>query len=56
MEIKIYRYPINEAITRLLKLVEELQTISKGNLASSIIPSVETTTGDFVPYLLVKNH
>ncbi len=46
-KIKIYGPPINKAITRLLKLAEELPTISNGSLASGIIPSGETLMGDF---------
>jgi hypothetical protein len=46
-KIKIYGPPIEKAITKLLELAEELPTISNGNLASGIIPSGETTMGDF---------
>jgi len=46
-KIKIYGPPIDKAITKLLKLAEDLPTISNGNLASGIIPSGETTMGDF---------
>jgi hypothetical protein len=46
-KIKIYGPPINKAITKLLKLSEELPTISNGSLASGIIPSGETLMGDF---------
>jgi len=46
-KIKIYGPPIDKAITTLLKLAEELPTISNGALASGIIPSGETTMGDF---------
>ena len=46
-KIKIYGPPIDKAITKLLKLAEELPAISNGNLASGIIPSGETTMGDF---------
>ena len=46
-KIKIYGPPIDKAITKLLKLAKDLPTISNGNLASGIIPSGETTMGDF---------
>jgi hypothetical protein len=46
-KIKIYGPPLNEAVGKLLELAEDLPTISNGNLASGIIPSGETTMGDF---------
>ena len=46
-KIKIYGPPIDKAIKKLLKLAEELPSISNGNLASGIIPSGEWTMGDF---------
>ena len=46
-KIKLYGPPIDKAISKLLKLAQELPTISNGNLASGIIPSGETTMGDF---------
>ena len=46
-KIKIYGPPLDKAITKLLELAEELPSISNGNLASGIIPSGETTMGDF---------
>ncbi len=46
-KIKIYGPPLDKAITKLLELAEKLPTISNGNLASGIIPSGETTMGDF---------
>jgi hypothetical protein len=46
-KIKIYGPPLDKAIAKLLKLAEDLPTISNGNLASGIIPSGETIMGDF---------
>ena len=46
-KIKIYGPPIDQAISELQKLAEDLPSISNGNLASGIIPSGETLVGDF---------